>query len=134
MSHMHMFSNKFKLTHRYFTSWPSICKSWINHVNFLYFLPSKICDSQTTLSPPFSLSGAASPLADVATLPRHVIVPSHETKMSSLPPLHLPTMLHPIVLPLKLKLKHWIHTTAAGHPPQTAQLPLSTTIKGSSQP
>jgi hypothetical protein len=54
--------------------------------------------------------------------------------MSTLPPLRLPATLHPVTSPLEPKLKHWIRTTSAGHPPRTAQLPPSTAIKISSQP
>jgi hypothetical protein len=61
---------------------------------------------QLASSHPFSLSGVSSPPDDVVTLPRHVTLPSHEVKMSSLPPLHLPAILHLIVSHLDLKLKH----------------------------
>jgi hypothetical protein len=86
------------------------------------------------LSPPFPLPSAASPLADVTTLPPYVMLPSHGAKTSLLPSLHLFAMLHPVASPLKPKLKHWIRTTTTGHPPQTARLPPSTAIKRSSQP
>jgi hypothetical protein len=82
-----------------------------------------------------TVPGATSPLIDVTTPPCRIMHPSYEVKMSSLPLLHLPVMLHPIVSPLELKSKHGIRTTnAASHPPQTARLPPSTAIERSSQP
>jgi hypothetical protein len=61
---------------------------------------------QLVLSPPFPLLDAASHSADVATLLRHVMLPSHIVKTSSLPPLHLLVTFRPIASPLKSKLKH----------------------------
>jgi hypothetical protein len=49
-------------------------------------------------------------------LSRHVTLPSHRFKTCSLPSLYLSVMLRPVTSPLKLKLKHLIHTTAVGHP------------------
>jgi hypothetical protein len=47
-------------------------------VNFLYFFVQiRFTSVQLTSSPPFSLSGAASPPTDVTTPPRHVTLPSH---------------------------------------------------------
>jgi hypothetical protein len=40
-SHLHIFK-KIKLTHCYFKSLPSICRSWIDRVDFLHFLASRI--------------------------------------------------------------------------------------------
>jgi hypothetical protein len=82
-----------------------------------FFSQVKFASTQLMSSPPFFLSGAASPPADNVTPPRRVTVSSHWAKMSSLPPLH-----HPIVSPLEPKLKHWICTTAVGYPPQTVWL------------
>jgi hypothetical protein len=90
--------------------------------------------AQLTLSPPFPLPGAASPLFDIAMLPHRATIPSHKAKTSSLPPLHLLATLHPVTSPLELELKHWIHTIATGHPPWTVRLPPSNPIKRSSQP
>jgi hypothetical protein len=61
----------------------------------------------------------------------HIFFPL--SKMSSLASFYLSAMLCPVVSSLKSKLKHWIHTTAAGHPSRTARLPPFTTIKKSSQ-
>jgi hypothetical protein len=58
-----------------------------------------------------------------------VMLPSHGAKMSSLHPLHLMTVLHPVTSHLEPKSKHWICTSAAGHSPQIAQVPPSTAIK-----
>jgi hypothetical protein len=106
-----------KLTHHCFKSLLSIYRNWINHVYFLYFLP-------------FASVQLTSPLADIATPPRHVMLPFHRVKISSLPSVHLLAKLRPVASPLKPKMKHWICTTTAGHPPRTAQLPPSTAIKG----
>jgi hypothetical protein len=73
---------------------------------FFIFWPSKICVSTTSIISYLSLPGGAFPPADVTILPHRVMLPSHEAKMSSLPPLHLPAMLCPIASTLKLKLKH----------------------------
>jgi hypothetical protein len=54
----------------------------------------------------FPLSGGTSPLADIIILSHRVTLPFHRTKMTSLPPLHLSAMLHPIDSLLKPKLKH----------------------------
>jgi hypothetical protein len=81
----------------------------------------------------FPLPGAASP-TNVVTPPRHVTLPFYWVKMSSLHPLHLPTTLRPVASPLEPKPKHWNRTTATGHPPQTARLSPSISIKMSSQP
>jgi hypothetical protein len=85
-------------------------------------------------STPFSLLGASSPIADVATPSHRITLPSYGAKTSSLPPLHLPATLHLVASPLELKPKHWICTTTVGHPLCITQLPPSTTIKMSSQP
>jgi hypothetical protein len=61
------------------------------------------------------------------TVSCHIFFPL--SKMSSLASFYLSAMLRPVVSSLKPKLKHWIHTTAAGHPSRTARLPPFTTIK-----
>jgi hypothetical protein len=120
--------------HRCFKFLPSICTSWSDCINFLYFFGTvRFTSAQLASSPFFPLPDVASPPADIATPPRHVTLPSYWAKMSSLHPLHLPIMLYPIVFPLELKLKYWICTTTTGYPPQTAGLPPSTTIKRSFQ-
>jgi hypothetical protein len=58
------------------------------------------------LSPLFPLPGVASPPIDVATPPRHITLPSHGAKMSSLSLLHLPVMLRLVAFPLEPKPKH----------------------------
>jgi hypothetical protein len=50
------------------------------------------------------------------TLPRHVTLASHWTKMSLLPPLHLSVTLCRVASPLEQKLKYWIYNTATGYP------------------
>jgi hypothetical protein len=92
-----------------------------------FFRPVRFMSVQPTSSPPFPLPAVASPPVDVGTPPRHVTLPSHGVKTTSLPPLH------PVVSPLESKSKHWIHTTVIGHPPWTTRLPPSTVIKRSSQ-
>jgi hypothetical protein len=76
--------------------------------------------TQLTSSPPFPLPGVASPPADITAPQRHVApapadvvtpqhraaLPSHEAKMSSLPPLHLLAMLRHVTSPLKPKSKY----------------------------
>jgi hypothetical protein len=93
--HLHMFT-KIKLTHHYFKSSPYICSTWIGHVDFLYFFDLvRFTPAQLTSSPPFLLSGVASPPADVATPPRCVTLPSYGANTSSLLPLNLlVTLLH----------------------------------------
>jgi hypothetical protein len=71
---------------------------------FFIFWPSKIHVSLTSIVSP--LPDATSPLVDIATPSRRVMFPCHAVKMSSLSLLHLPAMLHPIISPLELKLKH----------------------------
>jgi hypothetical protein len=95
----------------------------------LFSGPVSFTSAQRTSSPPFSFSGAASPSADIVVLSHHVTLPSHGAKTSSLHLLYLLTTLRPAVSPLELKLKHWIYTTTAGHPPRTTRLPPSTAIK-----
>jgi hypothetical protein len=90
--------------------------------------------AQLASSPPFPLPSVISPLINVATPLLHVTLPSHWAKTSSLPPLHLSATLHPVTYPLEPKSKHWIRTTATGHPPRTVRLPPSTSIKRLSQP
>jgi hypothetical protein len=112
-----------KLTYHYFKSSIIICSNWIDRVSFIcFFGPIRFTSIQLVSSPLF-------PLPDVATSLRRVVLPSHEVKMSSLPPLHLLLILHPIASPLEPKLKHWIYTTTFDHPPQTARLSPSTAIK-----
>jgi hypothetical protein len=60
-------------------------------------------------SPPFPLIGVTYPPSDIVTSPRHVTLPSHRAKMSSLPLLHLPTTLCPVASPFKPKPKHYMH-------------------------
>jgi hypothetical protein len=62
--------------------------------------------AQLSSSTPYSLPGAASPLTDVATPLRCVTLLSYRAKTSSLSPLHLSTMLHPIASPLEPKPKY----------------------------
>jgi hypothetical protein len=90
--------------------------------------------AQLVSSPPFSLPGATSPLANVITPSRHVMLPFHWAKTSSLPPLHFTATLYTVASPLKPKLKQWIRTTVIGYPPWTAWLPPSTALKRSSKP
>jgi hypothetical protein len=121
-SHLHMFSKKIIVAlnlHRLFLS---------------FFGPVRFTSAQLTSSPLFSLSSVVSPPTDIITQLHHVMLPSYETKTSLLHLIHLPTTLHPVGSPLEPKLKQWICTTAAGHPPRTARLrlPPSTTIKSSS--
>jgi ABC-type amino acid transport system permease subunit len=87
---------------------------------------------QLASSHPFPLSGAAFPLANVVTLSRRVTLPFDWANMSSLPLLHLPIILCPVVSPLKVKLKHWIHSTVVAYSLWTIWLSLSTAIKRSS--
>jgi hypothetical protein len=95
----------------------------------LFFGRVRFASSQLTLSPPFPLLGAASPLVNVVMPLCHVTLRFHRAKMSSLPPLRLPTMFHSIVFPLKPKMKHWIRITAVCYPHWTAWLPPCTAIK-----
>jgi hypothetical protein len=99
-----------------------------------FLCPVRFMLAQSTMSPPFPLPGAASPLAIVVTPPHHVTLPPHWAKMSLLPPLHLPATLCSIASPLEPKLMHWNRTTTTGYPPRTAKLSPSTAIKRSSQP
>jgi hypothetical protein len=62
--------------------------------------------AQLVSSSPFPLPGATSCLADITTLLRRVMLPSHGAKIFSLPSLHLLTMIHLVASPLKLKPKH----------------------------
>jgi hypothetical protein len=134
ISHLHIFFIKNKLTDRCFKSSPSIYTSWIGRLDFLHFFGQvRFASAQLASSPLFALPSAASPLTNVIILLRRITLPSHWVKMSLLLPLHLLTMLYSVVSPLKLKLKHWIHTTTAGYPPWTTQLVPSTAIKRSSQ-
>jgi hypothetical protein len=73
---------------------------------FLIFWPSKFVSAQPVLSPPFPVISAASHPVDVVTPPHRVTLPSHGAKTSLLPLLHLSTMIHLIISPLKSKLKH----------------------------
>jgi hypothetical protein len=112
-----MFFKKIKLTHYCFKSLFVTAESttWVLFI----FWPSKIRVNPTGVVSSFPLLGAASPLTDLATALRHIALPfhgaktsslpplpSHGAKTSSLPPLHLPAMLHPVVSPLEPKLKH----------------------------
>jgi hypothetical protein len=54
----------------------------------------RFTSGQLASPPPFPFPGAASPLTDIVTPPRHVTLPTHWVKTRSLPPLHLPTMLY----------------------------------------
>jgi hypothetical protein len=124
---------KIKLTHCCFKSSPSICSSWIVHVDFLIFDPISFMLAQLALSHTFPLPGATSPLVDTTTPSHRVMLPFHWVKMSSLPPLHLSAMIYPVASPLEPKSKYWIRTTIAGHPFQTARPLPFTIIKRSSQ-
>jgi hypothetical protein len=129
---------KFKLTHHCFKSSLSICNNWIDRVSFfLFFGPTRFVSAQLVSSPPFPLP--VSPLLRLTSL-RCVVLPFHRVKMSLLSSLHLSAMLRPVASSLEPKLKHWICTTSASHPPRTVshpprtvRLPPSTTIKISSQ-
>jgi hypothetical protein len=131
-SYLHIFFNK--LTHCYFKSSISTYSSWIDCVNFFSFFDSvRFASAQLTSSPLFPLPGVVSPSIDVITQLCRVTIPSHRAKMSSLSLLHLVTTLRPVASPLKPKMKYWICTTTAGHPPRTVRLLPSTAIKMSSQ-
>jgi hypothetical protein len=52
--------------------------------------------AQLTPSPPFLLPDAASPMTNVVTPPHRVTFSFHGVKTSSVPPLHLSAMLHPV--------------------------------------
>jgi hypothetical protein len=54
-----------------------------------FFGPVRFTSAQLVSSHSFPLPGVASPPTDVATPSFHVTLPSHRTKMSSLPLLHL---------------------------------------------
>jgi hypothetical protein len=74
--------------------------------------------SQDDLAASFSSSGngVASPPVDVATPSRHVTLPSHGVKTSSLSHLHLLATLCLTASPIELKPKHLIRTTTASQP------------------
>jgi hypothetical protein len=107
---------------------PSICSSWIDHVYFLYFFGSvRFTSAQLASSPPF-------PLPDGALLrPTSPFVASCHTSFTwSQDELAASALSSDNALscrfPLEPKLKHWIRTTAAGHPPHTVWLSPSTAI------
>jgi hypothetical protein len=100
---------------------------------FFIFRSSKIHVSPTDVVSSRSLPGVASPLINVAMPPHRATLPFHGVKMSSLPPLYLSAILHPVTSHLEPKPKHYIHTITANHPPWTTRLPSSTYIKMSSQ-
>jgi hypothetical protein len=76
-SHLQMFIF-FKLTHRCFKSSPPICSSWIDHVDFLYFLAQK--DScQPNWHRLLHFPSSVPPLLQ-PTLPRRVMLPLHGPK------------------------------------------------------
>jgi hypothetical protein len=74
-------------------------------VLFIFFLV-RFASIQLTSSPPFSLSGTASPPVDVVTPPRCVTLPFYRVMMNSLPSLYLSATLRPIASPFESKLKH----------------------------
>jgi hypothetical protein len=63
---------------------------------FFIFGPVRFALAQLTSSPPFLLSGVASPPIDIATPLCRVALRSHGAKTSSLLPLHLPATLRPV--------------------------------------
>jgi hypothetical protein len=70
---------KKKLTHQCFKSSPSICTSWIDCVNFLHFLSSKIC-----ISPTVVVSSISPPRCHLSSgRRRHAPVPCHASFPSS---------------------------------------------------
>jgi hypothetical protein len=73
---------------------------------FFIFDPIRFTSDQLASSPSFPLPDAASPLADVATSPQRVSLPSHGAKTSSQPPLHFSVTLRSVASALKLKLKY----------------------------
>jgi hypothetical protein len=73
---------------------------------FLFFDQVRFTPVQLMSSPPFLLSSATSPPADVATPSCHVTLSSHRIKMIALALLHLLTMLRPVTSSLELKSKH----------------------------
>jgi hypothetical protein len=73
---------------------------------FFIFRSSKIRVSPTNIVSSFFLPGDASPPVDIGIPPRRVTLLFYRAKISSLPLLHLPTMLCPVASPLELKLKH----------------------------
>jgi hypothetical protein len=128
--HLHLFFTKIKLNYHYFKSSSSICRIWIDHVNFFYFFAQQnLCQFNWHRLIPFLLSGVTSPLANVVMPSCRVMLPFHRAKMRSLPLLHHLVTLRSTVSPLEPKQKYWICTSTVGHPPQTARLPLFTAIK-----
>jgi hypothetical protein len=135
-------------------SWSSLKRStpdqfwnigWVLSRNFdwLLFTPPPIWSPYTVLqivstrlvsSPLFLLPSATSPSVDVITQSRHIMIHSHEAKMRSLPPLHLPVTLRPVISLLEPKPRHWICTTTVSYTSQTIRLPCSTAIKNPFQP
>jgi hypothetical protein len=73
---------------------------------FFIFWPNKIHVRPTGIVSFVFPPGAASPLADVATSPHRVSLPSHGAKTNSQLPLHFLVTLHSVASPLELKLKH----------------------------
>jgi hypothetical protein len=97
---------------------------------FFIFWPSKI-----RISPTDIVSSLFPPRCRLSSGQRchAVTLPFHGAKTSSLHPFHLLVTLRPVTSHLEPKLKHWIRTIAADHPPQTTRLSPSTAIKSSSQ-
>jgi hypothetical protein len=95
-SHLYMFKNINSTLllnlHR-----PFIATESIVCIFFSFFSPVRFASAQLASFPPFPLSVAASPPANVATSPHRVTFPSHGVKTSSLLSLHLPATLRPII-------------------------------------
>jgi hypothetical protein len=72
---------------------------------FFIFDPVRFVSGKLASSSNFFVPGAASPPANIIAPPRHVMLPSHGAKMSSLHPLHLLTTFHPITSSLEPKPK-----------------------------
>jgi hypothetical protein len=107
-----MFFLKIKLTHRTLNLYhPFVTTESIAWIFFSFFGLVRFALGQLVSSSPFALLYAVSPLSDIATLPRCVMLPSHGAKMSSLAPLFLSAKLRPVASSFKSKPKHWIHTT-----------------------
>jgi hypothetical protein len=70
-------------------------------MDFIHFYPSKI-----RVNPIGIVSSLSPPQCHIAGRRRHVTLPSHGAKTSSLPPLHLPETLRLIASPLELKPKY----------------------------
>jgi hypothetical protein len=85
---------------------PFVTTESIALIFFSFFGLVRFASGQLVSSSPFALLYAVSPPSDIATLPRRVMLPSHGAKTSSLPPLFLPAILHPIASSFKSKPKH----------------------------